>query len=146
LQEALGSAGEPVRRFGCLIADLDRFKAVNDLFGHVEGDRVLRILAARLKETLRDVDGAGRYGGDEFLVILPGADQTGVEGAARRIASLSEIVTGDGKTIEVKISCGGIAVSGGLARPGPEAVLAAADALLYSVKHQGGGHFKVDTL
>ena len=59
---------------GIILADVDHFKNVNDSFGHSTGDTVLKEVAGRLKSDLRVYDGAGRYGGEEFLLILPGCD------------------------------------------------------------------------
>jgi diguanylate cyclase (GGDEF)-like protein len=67
------------------LADLDYFKEVNDQLGHAEGDRYLREAAKAMKESLRDVDDLGRYGGDEFLVLLPGSDGPGAVAAFERL-------------------------------------------------------------
>src|ERR1043166_4481367 len=61
--------GEP---FTCVMVDLDRFKTVNDTYGHQAGDAVLRQLARILKHEIREIDRAGRYGGEEFMLLLPG--------------------------------------------------------------------------
>ena len=70
------------RRYGtplsCLILDLDGFKELNDRFGHAEGDAVLRQVAAAVTHSVRDIDTAARYGGDEFLILAP---ETGLDGA-----------------------------------------------------------------
>jgi diguanylate cyclase (GGDEF)-like protein/PAS domain S-box-containing protein len=73
-----------------LLIDLDRFKEANDLWGHLEGDRILRETAAVLTQCLRqDVDAAFRYGGDEFVVLLPGLDAGNVAKVAERIRKTS---------------------------------------------------------
>ena len=78
-----------VERFGgslaVVVADLDWFKDVNDRYGHPAGDTVLRDFATLLQETLRDVDLAGRWGGEEFLLVLPGTDLAGGAQVAERI-------------------------------------------------------------
>jgi diguanylate cyclase (GGDEF)-like protein len=82
---------ERARRYGHSLAlvfvDLDRFKEINDTFGHPEGDRVLRTLAASFRESLRSSDLAGRMGGDEFAVYLVEADQ---ESAGRLLERVSD--------------------------------------------------------
>ena len=66
---APGARGEPLC---CLLADLDNFKPINDQHGHLAGDRILKEVAAQLNEEFRAYDGIGRFGGDEFVVVLPG--------------------------------------------------------------------------
>src|SRR5208337_2344765 len=57
--------------FSCIMADIDQFKAVNDQYGHLAGDEVLKEISRRFKSIIRAYDVAGRYGGEEFLIILP---------------------------------------------------------------------------
>src|SRR6185312_5828947 len=74
-----------------VLADLDDFKAVNDLHGHTVGDDVLREFASVLKATVRDSDLAGRWGGEEFMLLLPGTDAAGAANLADRVrAGLAE--------------------------------------------------------
>jgi diguanylate cyclase (GGDEF)-like protein len=68
--------------------DIDHFKQVNDSFGHIAGDRVLRALADRLLESIREVDEAGRYGGDEFIILLPGTAEKSARKMANRVLGL----------------------------------------------------------
>lgn len=133
------------RRLGCLLVDLDHFKEVNDRLGHAAGDRVLRRISSRIAASLRDGDVAGRYGGDEFLVVLPGADLEGLTAVARRLGALEETASDGGHTVCVSISCGGVVVASAAERD-PNAVLAAADALLYEVKSAGRAGFRVGVL
>lgn len=82
--------------------DLDLFKEINDKFGHLEGDNVLSSVAAKIKDTCRQTDSVGRYGGEEFLVILPETTLQDAEEMANRIRlAVSECQTKDG----VKITC-----------------------------------------
>ena len=78
LRAAVGSGGGPV---GLLMLDLDRFKDVNDRFGHQRGDAILVEVADRLREQVRDVDTVARYGGEEIVVILPETGEDGAEQA-----------------------------------------------------------------
>ncbi|MEW6758218.1 MAG: diguanylate cyclase [Acidobacteriota bacterium] len=143
LREHLEVHGGVVRRFGVLLVDLDRFKQINDTMGHAAGDQVLQVLANRIKGALREGDHMGRFGGDEFLLVLPGADLAAVESVARRVSSLSESFTSHGRTLTVTASCGGVAVAGGAA-PEEAVLLAEADRLLYEVKKAGGRGFRVE--
>jgi diguanylate cyclase (GGDEF)-like protein len=142
LDEALANAAE--RRRGCtlLMMDLDRFKQVNDTHGHPVGDKLLKQVAARLRDVLGDDGQAGRLGGDEFEAILPGIDaESLIEGiAARLIAEVSRPYEIDGYKVEIGISVG-IAV----ARPGKayaSALIKAADLALYAAKDAGRGTFR----
>ena len=114
--------GGPV---GLILADVDDFKTVNDRFGHPTGDMVLRDLAASLRETVREIDIAARWGGEEFAVILPGTDLEGAAQVAERLRvalSEREILSTDGVPLHVTASFGAAASSsydhGGAARRG----------------------------
>ena len=87
------------RPVGIVLADIDHFKSINDSFGHLAGDAVLTEVAKRLKSDLRTYDGAGRYGGEEFLLVLPGCDLTTIVRRAneiRQLVSAEEIQTING--------------------------------------------------
>jgi diguanylate cyclase (GGDEF)-like protein len=146
-EEALATELARVDRFGgplaVVVADLDWFKDVNDRYGHPAGDVVLREFANLLQETLRDVDLAGRWGGEEFLLILPGTDLAGGAQVAERIrvALAGRIVLSvDGTPIPVTASFGVAATP-----PATTAseLFAAADAAMYAAKK--GGRNQVQT-
>lgn len=120
-----------------VLADLDDFKALNDRYGHPAGDAVLRAFAGILDETLRDADLAGRWGGEEFLLLLPGTDSLGAMQLAERIrATLAgrAILTPDGAAARVTASFGLATLAPGMTE---EELVAAADAALYAAKRGG---------
>jgi two-component system cell cycle response regulator len=126
--------GRPV---GIILADVDHFKSVNDSLGHLAGDAVLQEVARRLKSDLRIYDGAGRYGGEEFLLILPGCDLgTTIRRAEkiRQLVSAGEIMTSKGAK-RVTVSMGATSAEGG--GLSVEAVLNEADTALYRAKENG---------
>jgi two-component system, cell cycle response regulator len=139
-EESLADELARVERFGgslaIVVADLDWFKDVNDRYGHPAGDSLLREFASLLQESLRDVDLAGRWGGEEFLLVLPGTDQAGGARVAERIraALASRMVLVDGTPVPVTASFGVAAVPP--AKTASE-VFAAADAALYEAKRAG---------
>jgi diguanylate cyclase (GGDEF)-like protein len=140
-EETLGVELARIERFGgalaLVVADLDWFKDVNDRFGHPAGDSVLREFAALLQDTVRDVDLAARWGGEEFLLILPGTDADGGAHLAERIrAALAGriVLSADGTPIPITASFGVAATP-----PATTAaeLFSAADAALYEAKRNG---------
>src|ERR1700691_4720462 len=73
------------RPFGIVLADIDHFKNVNDTYGHLSGDDVLRTVAQRVRDSTRTYDSVGRYGGEEFLIVAPLTDAPGTMALAERI-------------------------------------------------------------
>jgi diguanylate cyclase (GGDEF)-like protein len=127
-----------------VLADLDDFKAVNDVHGHAVGDDVLREFAEVLKATLRDSDLAGRWGGEEFLLLLPGADAEGGANLADRVrAGLAErsFLGRNGEVVTVTCSFGVAQHDpGGTKRD----LFAAADQALYRAKRAGKNRVETD--
>ena len=124
------------------MVDIDKFKAINDTYGHLAGDQVLKEIANTLDTLLRDYDLAGRFGGEEFSLLLP---QTRAVDAFRiaervraKIAGLSIIAPGTtgGERVQVTVSIGVAALDSGSKRELSE-LLAAADAALYRAKADG---------
>jgi diguanylate cyclase (GGDEF)-like protein len=129
--------------FAVLMIDLDRFKPVNDTYGHAVGDLLLKLVAERLRTTVRSGDIIGRLGGDEFAVIQMGASQVDhAEALARRITrALCQPYSIDGQTIVIGASVG-IAMAPSHGKTGQD-LLAAADLALYAVKAQSRGSYAV---
>jgi diguanylate cyclase (GGDEF)-like protein len=132
IDDLIPAANSP-RSLGLLIADLDHFKSINDEHGHATGDAVLRDVAYALAGSLRSFDLAYRIGGEEFLVLLPDADERGVEQVAER---LRQEVRGCSKPhLSISMSVGG--VSGVWDGANFDALSAAADRALYEAKRRG---------
>jgi diguanylate cyclase (GGDEF)-like protein len=85
LHKELARASREGHALSLLMVDLDRFKQVNDTHGHAAGDAVLRESARRMREAVRGYDGVGRYGGEEFLIVLPGCDGASAASQAERV-------------------------------------------------------------
>ena len=123
--------------FGVIMVDVDHFKTINDTYGHLVGDGVLREVASRLRTTLRTYDSIGRFGGEEFLVIAPGCAATGAK-HGKLAERLRHAVGGapivySGRTLAV-ISLG---VAAGAGSPARDALLRGADEALYTAKSNG---------
>jgi diguanylate cyclase (GGDEF)-like protein len=120
-----------------IVADLDDFKAVNDEHGHPTGDNVLREFAEALKASVREIDLASRWGGEEFVVVLPGTDEAGgvqVAERVRREFARRPVLAPSGEQIVSTASFGVVDFAG---RGDTNEFLAAADAALYRAKRAG---------
>ena len=143
-QEVITAEVERTRRFGqelgLIMLDIDDFKRVNDTYGHLQGDEVLKAVARALRDSSREIDEPARYGGEEMAVALP---QTGLEGAyefaervRRRIEQLQiPLIDGDG-TLRVTASFGAASLPDS-AKMDKDALVAAADSALYRAKRSG---------
>ncbi len=141
IEESLRSELARAGRFGdvvCVVlADLDDFKQVNDKYGHAAGDEVLKAFAGALRKTVRESDVAGRWGGEEFALVLSGTDAAGGARLAERARVAiegREVKMGNGEVVSVTASFGVAAY--------PESqelgeILAAADSALYAAKGAG---------
>jgi diguanylate cyclase (GGDEF)-like protein len=126
------------RPAGVIMADVDGFKQINDTLGHPAGDAVLAEVARRLRSDLRLYDVAGRYGGEEFILVLPGCDlQTAARRAdeIRRIVARDPIMTPAG-SISATVSMG-VTVTNADPDATLETLLQSADAALYRAKKAG---------
>ena len=120
-----------------LLVDIDHFKRINDTYGHAAGDQVLCEVSRRIRSQLRAYDAAGRYGGEEFLVVLPGADASNAKVAAERIREgvNSTPVTGTSFSHEISVSIG-LACTDDVGFELP-ALIHVADQALYRAKAAG---------
>ncbi|HKM86844.1 MAG TPA: diguanylate cyclase [Terriglobales bacterium] len=138
LERELERARRERNPVGVILGDIDHFKTVNDTLGHLFGDEALREIGRRLRAQLRVYDGVGRYGGEEFLMILPNCD---LANALQRANELREIIAGapvvcSGKERLVTMSMG-VAVSAREGKNEVESLLNQADAGLYAAKEKG---------
>jgi len=130
--------GSPV---SVLMLDIDHFKRVNDAFGHSAGDGVLRSVAQVLRDSCRVYDVPGRYGGEEFCVVLPetkvGNTTVVAERIRERMAASSFDVGNDSVVVTASIGIAGIDSAEGEGMVSPSALIDRADRALYSAKHHG---------
>ncbi|MBL8334493.1 MAG: GGDEF domain-containing protein, partial [Rubrivivax sp.] len=145
LAHALAAADRRGHGLALLFIDLDRFKPINDRYGHAMGDRVLREVARRLQATLRTTDITARIGGDEFVVLLPALAQAGDSAlvAEKLIAAVSAPMHLDGQELSVGASIGVITYPEG--GRDAEELLRGADAAMYQVKQAGRNGVRVHT-
>jgi diguanylate cyclase (GGDEF)-like protein len=144
-QEVIANEVERAKRggpgIGLIMLDIDNFKRVNDTYGHMQGDLVLREVARVLRESSREIDEPARYGGEEMAVALPGTDLEGAylfaERVRRSIESLAlPLLDGDG-SLRVTASFGAAALPAEHEKADKDALVAAADAALYRAKRSG---------
>lgn len=134
LQKELARAKRYGRSVSILMLDVDHFKKFNDQHGHDMGDRVLKAVAAAMQSTLRQQDFACRYGGEEFLGILPDTQSTGAGEAAERVRLAIAALSIDGLSVTASLGCASFPE---LAVESAEALVEQADGALYEAKRQG---------
>ena len=137
------------RNGGCIsiiMADLDNFKFVNDTHGHMAGDAVLRIVAQRMLERMRPYDALGRYGGEEFLIVLPSSNQDAAMALAERVRSIiseTPVDTSEG-LLPITLSLGVATCCQGQ-KLEAATLVRAADSALYQAKQAGRNRVTVAT-
>ncbi len=138
LEETFAHAKRLQEPFSCIMCDLDKFKSVNDTHGHQAGDAVLRQLAQILKVEAREIDRVGRYGGEEFMLLLPGAAPEVAVSLAERVRKSVEQHTFafEGGSVRRTISCGVAGWPHHLIG-NVDALVRAADNALYVAKETG---------
>ena len=124
-------------RFRSLLLDIDHFKNVNDTYGHLAGDEALRQVAYQLRDHIRHPDMAGRYGGEEFLILLPNSDSNAAaEQASRLCKQVREtIIQVEDHTLNITISIGIAQFRNG--EDTWETLLNRADNAMYEAKNNG---------
>jgi len=145
LQKELARARREAGSVGVVLADLDHFKRVNDTYGHLAGDAALRETAQRMRNSVRAYDSVGRYGGEEFLIILPGCHPPAVNQAERIRACVSAApIDTPESPVTVTLSMG-VANYEALQQPDMDTLLRAADAALYRAKNAGRNRVELAT-
>jgi diguanylate cyclase (GGDEF)-like protein len=135
LSEEIARHNRERQPLSLLMVDLDRFKSVNDTYGHLAGDAVLSEAAARMSAVSRCYDGLGRYGGEEFMVVLPGCDLAAAMAQAERLREAIGVLPFAIPNRDLSVTCSiGVAVADG---GGPQALIRHADGALYQAKAQG---------
>jgi diguanylate cyclase (GGDEF)-like protein len=134
LEAEISRANREGRPLAVLMIDIDQFKQINDTHGHLTGDRTLQEVSKCLRRSVRLSDHVGRYGGDEFLIVLPGAEQGEALIAAERIlrnTSLARVMAGD-ELVDIQLSVG-VAIYPMDGSDSPS-LIAAADHSMYAAK------------
>lgn len=144
LKNELAKADREGNSVGLIMADIDSFKKINDTYGHMAGDVVLRLTSERMHSLMRSYDFVGRYGGEEFMIILPGFDLQGAVALAER---LRQSINDEGMNtpegmIPVTISLG-VTLSDMERKLDMEALIKAADSALYKAKKNGRNRVEV---
>lgn len=143
IEHALALTARSEKRVALLCLDMDRFKEVNDTFGHEVGDRLLKLVANILSRCVRHEDTVARLGGDEFVLLLEGLkDVQAASQLAERISNtLRRSVILDGHKIFISVSIG-VAVSNS-SEDTPAQLLRRADDAMYQAKREGKGTYRV---
>jgi len=136
-QEVILQARVTRQPFSVMMMDIDGFKKINDTLGHQVGDQCLQQLVILVKANLRQNDVIGRYGGDEFAVLLPQADAQEAAGVAERI--IAAIPQNASPSFTVSVGIASFPEHG----DSVEKILAAADTALYRAKHSGSNQFSI---
>ena len=126
-----------------IMADIDNLKSINDIYGHRAGDKVISHISQKIKECVRQIDTASRYGGDEFAIILPNTKIDEAIRVSQRIVdtvSNSPVALGENNAIELSISIGIGQYDG---TSSPEDITSKSDSALYDAKRTGKNNLKV---
>lgn len=138
LDREVGRTERQATPLAVIMVDLDHFKRINDTYGHPSGDSVIREAARRMNDAVRVYDSVGRYGGEEFIIVLPGADAAIAGRVAERLrkAIACQAVNLSTGSISVTVSLG-VAATGGQDTRSAEELIKRADQALYQAKNAG---------
>lgn len=131
---------QEIKGLTIMMIDVDKFKFFNDQYGHSFGDKVLKLVAQKISSNLRKTDVAGRYGGDEFVLILHHLSTIEVQKLANRIIHSFGQITIDGTSIELSISMGAARYSN---ENNAEELINKADQAMYEAKKEGGNRYRM---
>lgn len=137
LQSSIDEADVFQRPFGVLFIDIDHFKRVNDAYGHQVGDEVLKLVASTINSNIRKVDCFGRWGGEEFILIVRGVQPQHLMKVAEKhrvLVENSQLIDSKGRTITVTVSIGGTPF---VEKMTSKELVDRADANMYEAKHNG---------
>jgi two-component system cell cycle response regulator len=143
LHELINRANRYKEDFSLVMLDIDHFKRVNDRYGHLTGDEVLEKIAALIRRNIRDTDIAGRYGGEEFIIILPHTNLSSAWVIAERIRSIiekAEMKDPAGNVFAVTVSQG---LSGWERSEDADSLISCADEALYKAKAKGRNRVQI---
>jgi len=144
LQQELARANRDNQSVSILMVDLDHFKQINDSLGHLAGDAVLEEAAVRMKASVRAYDCIGRYGGEEFLVVLPGCGGEGAWAQAERLRQALDTEPFQVGSEGVPVTCSvGCACRSGPSCASADTLIREADGALYAAKHRGRNRSEV---
>ncbi|MBI5953748.1 MAG: GGDEF domain-containing protein [Chloroflexi bacterium] len=129
--------------FGVLFLDIDHFKAVNDTYGHLEGDRVLQNVTRNMTAHLRETDVCGRWGGEELIAILYNVNRNSLFAIAEKLRTMvaNSIISVNGRQVSVTVSIGGTLVR---EMDTLDSIIERADQLMYQSKQSGRNRVTVD--
>ncbi|GGH04491.1 GGDEF domain-containing protein [Silvibacterium dinghuense] len=144
LMAAERARAEAAAATSVLMIDIDHFKKINDTFGHPAGDEVLRVVASRLRASIRVRDAVGRYGGEEFMVVLPEADIEVAVQVAERICQAIAVAPVPFEQHFIPVTCSvGCAASSATSLDDVDTLLGHADRALYQAKTSGRNRVEV---
>jgi diguanylate cyclase (GGDEF)-like protein len=144
LSQELSRSQRQAARFSIVLIDLDNFKEINDVYGHQVGDQVLRRISQAMRASKRSYDSIGRYGGEEFLVVLPDCDETSAVSQAERLRETVEQLTIETPAGSIRTTASlGIAAFDTATCPDSIDMIEAADQALYRAKRHGRNRVEV---